>query len=65
MEGIILSISPHAQVIHLTHDLPPFNLIAAARTLEQVAFLPVGTQHTNLKSTNNHQLPYTRTRFGG
>lgn len=43
MEGIILSISPHAQVIHLTHDLPPFNLLAAARTLEQVAFLPVGT----------------------
>jgi len=42
MEGVILSISPHAHVIHLTHELPPFNLIAAARTLEQVAFLPVG-----------------------
>lgn len=43
MEGVILSICPHAHVIHLTHELPPFNLIAAARTLEQVAFLPVGT----------------------
>ncbi len=42
MEGVILSISPHAHVIHLTHELPPFNIIAAARTLEQVAFLPVG-----------------------
>ncbi|MFM6000231.1 MAG: S-adenosyl-l-methionine hydroxide adenosyltransferase family protein [Dolichospermum sp.] len=41
MEGIILSICPHANVIHLTHELPPFNLIAAARTLEMVAFLPV------------------------
>lgn len=42
MEGIILSISPNTHIIHLTHELPPFNLIAAARTLEQVAFLPVG-----------------------
>ena len=42
MEGIILSISFIAKVIHLTHELPPFNLIAAARTLEQVDFLPVG-----------------------
>ncbi|NEO43078.1 MAG: SAM-dependent chlorinase/fluorinase [Moorea sp. SIO4A3] len=42
MEGVILSIYPHAHVIHLTHELPPFNLIAAARTLEQVSFLPVG-----------------------
>ncbi|WP_017652370.1 SAM hydrolase/SAM-dependent halogenase family protein [Fortiea contorta] len=42
MEGVILSISPHSHVIHLTHELPPFNLLAAARTLEQVSFLPVG-----------------------
>ncbi|WP_254566533.1 S-adenosyl-l-methionine hydroxide adenosyltransferase family protein [Oscillatoria sp. HE19RPO] len=42
MEGVIMSICPHAYVIHLTHELPPFNLIAAARTLEQVTFLPVG-----------------------
>ncbi len=43
MEGVILSMSPDSHVIHLTHELPQFNLIAAARTLEQVYFLPVGT----------------------
>lgn len=42
MEGVILSISSHVNIIHLTHELPPFNIIAAARTLEQVSFFPIG-----------------------
>lgn len=42
MEGTILAICPSANVVHLMHGLPPFDLIAAARTLEQVQFLPIG-----------------------
>lgn len=42
MEGVALSISPDAHVIHLAHGLPSFNIICAARIMETAKFLPVG-----------------------
>jgi len=42
MEGVALEINPNANVIHLMHGLPDFNLFYAARTMETVSYLPVG-----------------------
>mgnify|MGYP001168744501 CR=1 FL=1 len=42
MEATIYSIAPEAKVVHLMHGLPEFNIIAAARTMETVRYLPVG-----------------------
>jgi len=42
MEGAALRISPEANVIHLMHGLPDFNLFYAARTMETTSYLPVG-----------------------
>lgn len=42
MEGVAHAIAPNAFVLHLMHGLPAFEVIAAARTLESVQYLPVG-----------------------
>jgi S-adenosyl-L-methionine hydrolase (adenosine-forming) len=42
MEAVIYSIAPNARVVHLMHGLPKFDVLAAARTMETVRFLPVG-----------------------
>lgn len=42
MEGVALEINPEAHVIHLMHGLPSFNLFYAARTMETLAYMPVG-----------------------
>jgi S-adenosylmethionine hydrolase len=42
MEGAALEIAPNANVIHLMHGLPAFDITAAARTMETVRYLPVG-----------------------
>lgn len=42
MEATALRVAPDARVIHLMHGLPTFNIIAAARTLEAICYLPVG-----------------------
>ena len=42
MEAVALEINPDAQVIHLMHGLPDFNLFYAARTMETVNYLPIG-----------------------
>lgn len=42
MEGVILSIIPEANVVHLMHGLPDFDLRSGARTMEAVKYLPVG-----------------------
>jgi S-adenosyl-L-methionine hydrolase (adenosine-forming) len=42
MEGVIASLAPRARVIHLMHGLPDYGLASAARTMENVVFLPVG-----------------------
>lgn len=39
MEGVAQFIAPEAQVIHLMHGLPAFDVTAAARTLESVRYL--------------------------
>jgi S-adenosylmethionine hydrolase len=42
MEGAIRAIAPEANVVHLMHGLPSFDIIAAARTMETVLYLPKG-----------------------
>lgn len=42
MEAVALDINPEANVIHLMHGLPDFNLSYAARTMETVNYMPVG-----------------------
>ncbi|MBS3101403.1 SAM-dependent chlorinase/fluorinase [Candidatus Woesearchaeota archaeon] len=42
MEAVALEINPNAHTIHLMHGLPDFNLFYAARTMETIAFMPVG-----------------------
>lgn len=42
MEGTALEINPEAQVIHLMHGLPDFNLHYAARTMETTNYMPIG-----------------------
>jgi S-adenosylmethionine hydrolase len=42
MEGVARSISPATHVLHLMHGLPAFDIIAAARTLESIQYLPIG-----------------------
>jgi len=46
VKGVILSISPEAKIIDITHQLQPFNLISAALTLKNVHnYYPAGTIH--------------------
>lgn len=42
MKGVIFGINPDAKVIDLMHGLPDFDIVAGARTLETVAFIPCG-----------------------
>lgn len=42
MEGVARGIAPDAYVLHLMHGLPSFDILAAARTLETVSYLPCG-----------------------
>lgn len=42
MEAVALEINPDAQVIHLMHGLPDFDLYYAARTMETINYVPVG-----------------------
>jgi len=42
MEGVALSINPEANVLHLMHGIPDFDIITGARTLETIFYLPVG-----------------------
>jgi S-adenosyl-L-methionine hydrolase (adenosine-forming) len=42
MKAVALGICPDANVVHLMHGLPSFDIIAGSRTMETIAFLPVG-----------------------
>jgi len=42
MHGVVLAIAPDANVIHLMHGLPEYDITAAARTLETATYLPIG-----------------------
>jgi len=46
MKGVILSISPDARLVDLTHDVEPHDVVAGALALESaVPFFPAGTIH--------------------
>lgn len=46
MKGVILSLCPEAQLVDITHDIPPFSLYAGAYAIDQTAPLfPPGTIH--------------------
>jgi S-adenosylmethionine hydrolase len=46
MKGVILGICPNAQIIDITHDIPPFQIGAGAYTLAQaVPTFPQGAVH--------------------
>lgn len=42
MEATARALAPDAEVIHLMHGLPAFDITAAARTLEAVRYIPAG-----------------------
>lgn len=46
MKGVILSRCPNAVIVDITHDLPPFSILAGAYAISQAAsFFPPGTVH--------------------
>ncbi len=46
MKGVILGICPDAQLVDITHDIPPQNILAGAFALWRAyAFFPTGTIH--------------------
>lgn len=46
MKGVILGICPSAQLVDITHDIPPQNILAGAFALWRAwAFFPAGTIH--------------------
>src|SRR5258706_12232431 len=46
MKGVILSINPNAQIVDLSHSIPPRNIRAGAIALaETVRWFPPGTIH--------------------
>jgi len=42
LEGTAYRLAPSARFIHYMHGLPPFDITAAARTLETLCFIPIG-----------------------
>ncbi len=42
MEATALGICPEANVVHLMHGLPDYDIIAGSRTMETTTFLPIG-----------------------
>lgn len=42
MKAVALDLSPDANVVHLMHGLPDFDISCASRTMETVRYLPVG-----------------------
>ncbi len=46
MKGVILSINPHAQIVDISHSVPPHDIRAGAIVLAETAFwFPSGTVH--------------------
>ncbi len=47
MKGVILRTCPTAQIVDITHELPPYSLYAGAYAISQAApYFPDGTVHT-------------------
>src|ERR1700761_6608992 len=46
MKGVILSRCPEAQLVDISHEIPPFSIYSAAYTIDQAApNFPAGTVH--------------------
>jgi hypothetical protein len=46
MKGVILTIAPEANIVDITHDVPPFDVLEGAFTIAgAAAFYPAGTIH--------------------
>jgi S-adenosyl-L-methionine hydrolase (adenosine-forming) len=46
MKGVILSRCPEARIVDISHDLPAFDILSAAYTIDQAAaYFPPGTIH--------------------
>lgn len=46
MKGVLLSRCPHAQIVDISHEIPPFSIGAGAYTISQAApYFPAGTIH--------------------
>lgn len=46
MKGVILSINPEAELVDITHDIPPQDVLQAAFTLKHAySYFPAGTIH--------------------
>jgi len=46
IKGVILSMCPQAQVVDISHDIPPFDIVSAAMVLgESAPYFPPGTVH--------------------
>jgi S-adenosylmethionine hydrolase len=46
MKGVILSRCPQARIVDISHEIPPFSILAGAYTIAQSApFFPAGTIH--------------------
>lgn len=46
MKGVLLNRCPHAQLIDVSHEIPPFAIAAGAYTISQAApYFPAGTIH--------------------
>ena len=46
MKGVILSRCPGAQLVDISHEIPPFSIFSAAYTIDQAAlYFPPGTVH--------------------
>ncbi len=46
MKGVILSRNPQAQLVDISHEIPPFSIYAGAYAIDQAApYFPLGTVH--------------------
>ena len=46
MKGVLLETCPEARIVDITHDVPPYDILAAAIILEATAvYFPAGTVH--------------------
>ena len=59
MKGVVLCINPEAQLVDLSHDLPPHNITLAALELEAGEF-----QHPDIGQHGEHRLGWRGWRQG-
>ena len=63
MKGVILSINPHAQIVDLSHAVPPRDIRAGAIVLAETArWFPPGTIHVAVVDPGRRQQAADRLR---